>query len=185
MRNPCSGSRPLLPKLRHLLPRGQAHFDRANQLGNIVGMNFFSGARSRRLKNAVKMLRPVALATLPANVRAIPPSAAAPERILPAARANTIRFRQPRSAIDSAGLISASTCRARRAYSPAVMYSAGSTKSKRWCGARRSFRGCGLGRADIKLAVHRDRVAVDDFTAELLRQRQRQRRLPAAPSAQG
>ena len=43
----------------------------------------------------------------------------------------------------------------------------------------RSFRGAGLGRANIELAIHRDRIAVDDFARELLRQRQRQRRLPA------
>ena len=45
---------------------------------------------------------------------------------------------------------------------------------------QRSFRGTGLGSADIKLAIHGDRVAVDDLTAKPLRQRQRQRRLPAA-----
>jgi hypothetical protein len=37
-----------------------------------------------------------------------------------------------------------------------------------------------LGRAYIELAIHRDRVAVDDLAIELLCQRKRQRSLPAS-----
>ena len=43
----------------------------------------------------------------------------------------------------------------------------------------RALRRTGLGRADFKFAVHRHRIAVDDFTAEAPGDRQRQRRLPA------
>ena len=43
----------------------------------------------------------------------------------------------------------------------------------------RALRRAGLGRADFKFAVHRNRVAVDDFTAKAARDRQRQSGLPA------
>ena len=43
----------------------------------------------------------------------------------------------------------------------------------------RALRRTGLGRADFKFAVHRNRVAVYDFTAEAPRDRQRQSGLPA------
>src|SRR6202521_4002804 len=43
----------------------------------------------------------------------------------------------------------------------------------------RALRRTGLGRADFKFAVHRDRVAVDDFTAEAAGDGQRQSCLPA------
>ena len=43
----------------------------------------------------------------------------------------------------------------------------------------RALRRTGLSRSDFKFAVHRDRVAVDDFTAEAPRDRQRQGGLPA------
>src|ERR1700681_1558086 len=44
----------------------------------------------------------------------------------------------------------------------------------------RALRRTGLGRADFKFAVHRNRVAVDDFTAEAARDGQRQSCLPAS-----
>jgi hypothetical protein len=46
----------------------------------------------------------------------------------------------------------------------------------------RNFRalcGSGLGRSDLKLAVHRDGIAIDNFTAEAPRNRERQSRFPA------
>ena len=39
--------------------------------------------------------------------------------------------------------------------------------------------GAGLGGPDVELAEHRDRIAVDDLAVKLLRERQRQCRLPA------
>src|SRR5258708_2630876 len=44
----------------------------------------------------------------------------------------------------------------------------------------RALRRAGLGRANIKFAVHRNRVAVDNLTAEAPRDGQRQSRLPAS-----
>jgi hypothetical protein len=38
----------------------------------------------------------------------------------------------------------------------------------------------GLGRANFKLAIHRDRIAIHDLATKTLGQRQRQSRLPAA-----
>ena len=43
----------------------------------------------------------------------------------------------------------------------------------------RALRRTGLGCADVKFAVHRNRVAVDDFTAEAAGDGQRQSGLPA------
>ena len=43
-----------------------------------------------------------------------------------------------------------------------------------------SLRRAGFGRADFKFAVHRNRVAVDDFSVEAARDRERQSGLPAS-----
>ena len=48
----------------------------------------------------------------------------------------------------------------------------------------RALRRTRLGRADVKFAVHRNRVAVDDFSVEAPRDRQRQSRLAARRRAQ-
>ena len=46
-------------------------------------------------------------------------------------------------------------------------------------GSAGAFIDIGLGGADIELAIHRDRIAVDDLALEFLRERQRQRRFSA------
>src|ERR1700722_12732071 len=59
----------LLPKFRHFLPRafcrrGQADFDRADQLGGVVGMNFSRRIAVKTHQNSVKIRRPAAPGTL-------------------------------------------------------------------------------------------------------------------------
>ena len=44
----------------------------------------------------------------------------------------------------------------------------------------RPFNGARLGRTDFELAVHRDRIAIDDFAEETSRERQRQGRFAAS-----
>src|SRR5579862_7667082 len=51
-------------------------------------------------------------------------------------------------------------------------------------GSATSLLGGGLGRADVELAVHRHRIAVDDFAVELLSERQRQRRFATRRGAE-
>jgi len=47
---------PLLPQFRHFVPRGQADLDRTNQLGEIVGVDFFSGRAIETPENSVEMI---------------------------------------------------------------------------------------------------------------------------------
>ena len=44
--------------------------------------------------------------------------------------------------------------------------------------------GAGLGRADVELAIHGDRIAVDDLSVEFFSERQRQRRLATGGGAE-
>src|SRR4029077_4620542 len=46
----------LLPKFGYFLPRGQADFDGADQLRNIVGGAFFGGRRIESPENSVDMI---------------------------------------------------------------------------------------------------------------------------------
>ena len=56
MRKPTQRIASLLPEFRHLLSGSQAYFDRANQLGDIVGMNFFSGSAVETPEDSVQMI---------------------------------------------------------------------------------------------------------------------------------
>ena len=59
------------------------------------------------------------------------------------------------------------------------MYSVGSTTIEQMVRRAGALGGAGLGGADVELAIHGDRVAVDDLAVELLSERQRQRRFSA------
>src|SRR5262249_50870233 len=55
----------LLPHLGHLPPGRKAHFDRADQLGRVVRVNFFRCLRVETLQNSMQISLPPPLLTLP------------------------------------------------------------------------------------------------------------------------
>src|SRR5579864_2986634 len=56
----AQGIAALLPEFGHFLPRREANLDRADQLGDIIGMNLFSSSAVEVLKNSVEIVRTVA-----------------------------------------------------------------------------------------------------------------------------
>ena len=181
---------PLLPKfgyslgrssggdLRRSLARAQAHLDRPNHLGNVIGVNAFRCRRVQSPQDAVQMLRPALLHTGPQSVAqflvAQSPRALRPGKeplqqsaeIKPGASADDGQVASLHDLAQNlsrlAGVFSRRHVRKRIHAIQQMMRNL------------RSLRRRGLGRADFKFAVHRHRVAVDDFSMKAPRDCQRQ-----------
>ena len=173
----------LLPHVGHLLARAQANFNGADYFGRIVGVNFFRRRTVKPAQNSMKVTRSTPLHSL-----------AQPFAQL----LGTLRPGE--EPIQQRTQIKSGSAHNDRQMSTLVNFLQHLPRLPRILSGRdmprridaihqmmpstRSFGSGRLGRANIELAVHGDRIAVHDLALKTFSQRQRERGLAAGRGAE-
>ena len=179
MRKPLQRIAALFPQFAHFRPRGEADFNRPQQLGSVIGMNLRSGrwveAAQDPMQVACSLLfcaltQPLAqfLGTLRAGKQAFQQRAQIQASPSDHDRQSSPRLDLLQHLAGLAGVFAGGDVAGRIHKIEQMMRDAGALGS-------RGFRG-----SNLKLAIHGDRIAVHDFAVKAFSQRQRKCSLTAS-----